>query len=862
MSTAPDPRLRRDVEQLSVDGLISLREAFRQSMALDDDRGFQHHAGIYGLPMPIYSMHNQPLFLPWNRAWLYFFEQALRDRVPEVTLPWWDWSWGPKRSGAIPRAFDEEVDAGGPDNPLRSGPIPPLEGMDDTPRRTRREPARDASLLPHVDELRAALAITDYEDFAATLEALHNRVHMWVGGDVAQTTLAAYDPLTWSLSVMVDHVWSTWQQRHPDAGLPAELTDRALAPFSLTAGQTLDVTALGYDYPPLRLRGTGPSLTRYASDLVDPSLPAEDLLGIEPEVDALAALITQREVEPPLAIGLFGDWGSGKSFFMRLLRQRIGELSAASRDVAADATAFCGKVDQVTYDAWHHADADLSSSLVGETMNALVTRHPDLKLPVAFASMRDRTAQIEQTLADANTARAEAEETCERLKQARRRAPRFLRRFIGGRLHGLPAYAAAHPLTLVPSAVGAVALFVGVVVLGDSETEALITTIGGVVTFVGGLLAPLIGIESRATAADRGLAEAGAAYRSASHELSELYTGKLGLGAVLRENLAEFSRQVEASGELDRVVLYIDDLDRCDAQRVVAVLEAVHVLLAFKLFVVVVGVDSRWLLSSLRSVYRAQFDPGSSEDASWVTTPQNYLEKIFQIPYSVPPMHDAGFRQYVESMLAADLARDGGGALLPGDVADGPTAPSSADAEHARGSDYATTAGSAVRLRPRTLEISREEAGFLATLGTIVSSPRAGKRLINTYRLLRAPLDDAQLAAFEGPEREYRVVASLLAIMIGAPAIASRVFGAMLAAPEGLPWTSFSQSLRAATPTGIDAGDWAQLTEALETFDQAFETMQSMEPFRRWVWRVARYSFETSRLTARPLNDPPHHAPT
>ena len=38
-------------------------------------------------------------------------------------------------------------------------------------------------------------------------------------------------------------------------------------------------------------------------------------------------------------------------------------------------------------------------------------------------------------------------------------------------------------------------------------------------------------------------------------------------------------------------LLYIDDLDRCSEDKVVKVLEAVHLLLAFKLFVVIVAVE-------------------------------------------------------------------------------------------------------------------------------------------------------------------------------------------------------------------------------------------------------------------------------
>ena len=53
-----------------------------------------------------------------------------------------------------------------------------------------------------------------------------------------------------------------------------------------------------------------------------------------------------------------------------------------------------------------------------------------------------------------------------------------------------------------------------------------------------------------------------------------------------------------------------------------------------------VGVDPRWLLHSLRHQYRAIIDvkePSESADrALWDVTPQNYLEKIFNIPFVLP----------------------------------------------------------------------------------------------------------------------------------------------------------------------------------------------------------------------------------
>ena len=54
-----------------------------------------------------------------------------------------------------------------------------------------------------------------------------------------------------------------------------------------------------------------------------------DRLNIEGEVNALSEVVTDPKVLPPLAIGLFGEWGSGKSFFMEKMRQRIHQIDQA-----------------------------------------------------------------------------------------------------------------------------------------------------------------------------------------------------------------------------------------------------------------------------------------------------------------------------------------------------------------------------------------------------------------------------------------------------------------------------------------------------------------------------------------------------
>ena len=87
-------------------------------------------------------------------------------------------------------------------------------------------------------------------------------------------------------------------------------------------------------------------------------------MGAEGEAEALARLILDRDVHPPLSIGLFGDWGSGKSFFMRLIKQHVEDIAGRSKRVGRERTAYCSAVRQIDFNAWHYADDNLWASLM------------------------------------------------------------------------------------------------------------------------------------------------------------------------------------------------------------------------------------------------------------------------------------------------------------------------------------------------------------------------------------------------------------------------------------------------------------------------------------------------------------------
>jgi len=249
-----------------------------------------------------------------------------------------------------------------------------------------------------------------------------------------------------------------------------------------------------------------------------------------------------------------------------------------------------------------------------------------------------------------------------------------------------------------------------------------------------------------------------------------------GAAAPKRPSHSSGERRWEAM-RVQRIVLYIDDLDRCPPERVVEVLQAVHLLLAFDLFVVVVAVDPRWLERSLeRSYHRLLLPPAAAASPrvspSGAATARDYLEKIFQVPFTLPRVNEHGYQALIGKYLPdrdalRSHATDDGGA--------------SGQADGAR----MRAAGAIERVG---FHLESSEMSFACRLGALFDTPRSVKRFANIYRLLRAGVEPDGYRAFVRDDRQagHRVALALLALNVSAPLLGSVVLRA-LSRPDLLP---------------------------------------------------------------------------
>ena len=658
-----------------------------------------------------------------------------------------------------------------------------------------------------------------------------------------------------------------------------ELTDEYLNWLLERDGEKLDDKGTLRELFDLSRAAQPPSEGR-AVTLHNDEAHGDDSLDVRDDAHAMAAVLASKDLKPPLSIGLFGDWGSGKSFFMSLLRKRIGALADMSR--AASKSAFHREIVQIEFNAWQYMDANLWASMIAHIFDQLSAelRKRDKPEPtkylVELESIREKEAKLLSEKEKVDTALDAVSGQLSTLEQerknkrppwsdtwteilrlqeedpdvkqsldevaARLRLDRSKLTVDGVRnqyaaLHSVPNQIAAWArsvraspwklLFVLPLLVPAVApLFPGwegarswLIKAGSAVFGALafLWQLGGVV--VPGFRAVTRAMDRADAAKNRAQEKVTQEERKAQAEqerlaaeaskleaqraelakrrealeakLAELkeaatykrfvldraasadYRGHLGLISTIHRDLKTLSQKLEdASDEphVDRIILYIDDLDRCPPDRVVEVLQAVHLILSLKLFVVVVAVDSRWLLQSLEAYYQRHFGKRRL-GAKRQTDPQHYLEKIFQIPYALPPMSDRGFAQMVGKLLERNVVKKQAAApaSASGEPASSGGAPATGAPPTAQASEPVkqTAAEPASNLTPKNLEITEAELRNLQRLGPLLSSPRAVKRLVNLYRIIRAGLDDDSVD--ELLQGRFRLTQLFLAAVVGAP---------------------------------------------------------------------------------------------
>lgn len=111
----------------------------------------------------------------------------------------------------------------------------------------------------------------------------------------------------------------------------------------------------------------------------------------------------------------------------------------------------------------------------------------------------------------------------------------------------------------------------------------------------------------------------------------------------------EFEKIVEGAGYRS-VIVYIDDLDRCEPARIIQCLEAVKLFVNVKRTAFVIGADERIIEHAIEERYKHKIEKNT------ISSPySDYMEKLIQLPYRIPRLSFSEQETYITLLLCSKM---------------------------------------------------------------------------------------------------------------------------------------------------------------------------------------------------------------
>jgi len=104
-----------------------------------------------------------------------------------------------------------------------------------------------------------------------------------------------------------------------------------------------------------------------------------------------------------------------------------------------------------------------------------------------------------------------------------------------------------------------------------------------------------------------------------------------------------------------KLVIFIDDLDRCEPPKSADIVEAVNLFLDAEGCVFIIGMDSESVAMSIEVKYKDLFERMRAENIGVVSLGRLFLDKIVQIPFSVPLATPQQITSMVNDALGAKV---------------------------------------------------------------------------------------------------------------------------------------------------------------------------------------------------------------
>lgn len=301
---------------------------------------------------------------------------------------------------------------------------------------------------------------------------------------------------------------------------------------------------------------------------------SEDLLGFKVHADLLINVINDATVLP-VTIGVFGDWGSGKSSVLQIIKSEF------DKDEHKDT--LCIYFNGWTFEGYDDAKAALLNAILKELQD-----NKKLSAEVKEA-VKEKAKKLWKSI---DWMRGAA------MIMKNIALPAVSAYFTGG-------------LSLIPLGIQKMAEF------GLDSPQKMIAKLQS---------------------------EEGSEFFKSLQKTEEEQEDKTNAVADFR---CDFDELLKATN-FKKLVVIIDDLDRCTPDRIIDNLEAVKLFLNVANTAFVIGADPRIVKHAIEYRYK-QKGKILEEDNDDIV--KDYLEKLIQIPYNLPRLSDSEVETYISLLI-------------------------------------------------------------------------------------------------------------------------------------------------------------------------------------------------------------------
>ena len=311
----------------------------------------------------------------------------------------------------------------------------------------------------------------------------------------------------------------------------------------------------------------------------------QDFLGFQIHADLIRSIVTNRKMLP-VTIGIFGDWGSGKTSVMRMLERDL-DVNNFEKDL--EDRAKYGRVACLYFNGWLFEGYDDAKSAILSSILLQLGEHKRLGPKIHDTAMNMLKSVDRMRL----------------MKFGLQTLPALAAFIFGGEI-------------AVPSIVGTTSL-------PDDKEEQEFED-----------------INLKEGATDETKKE-----KKTDWEKLKKADGTASGPLEVRLFRKQFSELI-GKCDIDSLVVLIDDLDRCSPERIIDNLEAIKLFLNVDRTAFVIGADPRIVRHAIATRYKSsesqeQDDPEEAGDRLVL----DYLEKLIQIPYHLPRLSPAEVETYM-----------------------------------------------------------------------------------------------------------------------------------------------------------------------------------------------------------------------